>query len=187
MLLPKLVLLAAPPAASSPPRSPHALLPGPSQAAGWATRTARHGPARPAAPCARGPRQGALRAACAVRGICLRAVSGPCTIVTPTVWPLMLPLGLMDLPRRAVRARRWPKQPRSTSPRSWRGSCRRAAAPVPALASHLCKPLQTGAFAPTDACIRAALWLTSSLTELKRRRWSAWPCAPLACRPRCPR
>ncbi len=44
--------------------------------------------------CARGPRQRALWPACAVREICLRTMTGACMIVTPTVWPLMLPLGL---------------------------------------------------------------------------------------------
>ncbi len=44
--------------------------------------------------------------------------------------PLMLPLGLMWVPLRAVRARQAQSPTRSASSRSWRGTCRCAAAPV---------------------------------------------------------
>ena len=98
---------------------------------------------------------------------------------------------LTGVPWRAARARRWPRLPRSTRLRSWRGSCRCAAAPVPALDIHLCRPMQTRPLMPaciTDACLHTpAVRPTPPLTKLGRRRWSAWPCAPLACRPRCPR
>jgi hypothetical protein len=166
-----------------------------SRPAAWAIAGGRMGhqdrqarPRRPAARCARGPGQGGVAGVRSARDLLAdddrrlhdRDPNGLAAYVTSRAV-------LTGVPWRAVRARPWPRSTRSTRPRSWRGTYRCAAGPLPALVNHLCRPPQVGAFAPNRACICAPLQFNPPFTKLRRRRWSAWPCARQACRPRCPR
>ncbi len=114
-----------------------------------------------------------------VRRLHDRDPNGPAAYVTSRA-------ALTGVPWRAARARLWPRLPRSTRPRSWRRTCKCAAGPLPALTAHLCRPLQVGAFAPTDACIRqqcgplhhSQSWGGAGGRPGPARRWHAGPGAP---------